>query len=177
MHREFLAMMLYLFAVFSVGFSFCRIPGMRFDEAFDRGVSAFSVDCQTHKQGSRTSLVGLVPLNVKQHSEYPFHKYTEQATGNLPFDAFFWIFGQNKNPRKLRIYGDLLLFSVLFQRKVRKLNPFSNTQYINTLKFPLNRNTPNRPQYVCSYFPLNSLGYHKLTNIFPILQPKQPTTS
>ena len=123
MHREFLAMMLYLFAVFSVGFPFCRVPGMRFDEAFDRGISAFSVDCQMHKHGSFTFFVDLVPPNVKQQSECPCHKCTEQATDNLLFDAFFCIFGQNKNPRKFVIYRDLLLFSVLSQRKVRDSNP------------------------------------------------------
>ena len=65
-------------AAFFVGFSFCRVPGERLDEAFDRGVSAFSVDCQTHRRGSFASLVGLVPPNVKQPSECClFHKYTE----------------------------------------------------------------------------------------------------
>lgn len=58
-------------------------------------------------------------------------------------------------------------------RKVRKPNLSSNTLHINTLNSAFNRNTPNRPQHVCSYFPLNSLGYHKLTNILLNLQLKQ----
>ena len=57
---------------------------MRLDEAFDRGISAFSIDCQTHKHGSFTFLVGLVPPNVKQQSECcPFHKYTELRVTKL----------------------------------------------------------------------------------------------
>ena len=65
-------------AAFFVGFSFLRVPGVRFDKALDRGISAFSVDCQTHKYGSFTFLVILAPPNLKQQSECcPFHKYTE----------------------------------------------------------------------------------------------------
>lgn len=57
---------------------------MRLDEALDRGVSAFSVDCQTHKHGSFAFFVGLVPPNVKQQSECcPFHKYTELRVTKL----------------------------------------------------------------------------------------------
>lgn len=57
-------------------------------------------------------------------------------------------------------------------RREGELNLSDNLQYINTLLFPLNRNTPNRPQHTCSYFPLNPPGYHKFTNIFRNLQLK-----
>ena len=61
-----------------------RVSGVRLDEAFDRGVSAFSIDCQTHKHGRFTFLVGLVPPNVKQQAEScPFHKYTELRVTKL----------------------------------------------------------------------------------------------
>ena len=62
--------------------------------------------------------------------------------------------------------------SAALGRKEGELNLSDNLQYINTLLFPLNRNTPNRPQHTCSYFPLNSPGYHKFTNIFRNLQLK-----